>query len=479
MKTFFIIFLLTAAITLTACQNADTTPTAISPTVTPLAATATATATAAPSPSPTPVATPTSPLATVSFRAVGVIGQIESLNPLLNLNPALAKISPLLYPTLNRVEPETASPQPFAAELPTIAADNLTLTFTLRLTDITPADVQASIETAILPELEDVRAVKIVDARTVRITLTEPNCTAMDTLAQLPILPQAQVGADAPGKFIWNADSQTLVLPDTSGAGALTLHFFADAATAQSALSAGEIDAIEPPELIAPSPRLIFAPFNNLQPPFDDSAVRRALSLAVDRKSLVRNYLGGQFAPSILPEPRWGAIAQQPPFPTDPDAARNALDAVGISDHNGDGWRELPGESQPWQVTIEVDVNREDLQPIAFWLAEYYRQIGVQARAEMVPFSTLIDDLLTHDYQVAVYDWKVDVSAVRARWHSNSIDAEFGQNITGYSNPQVDALIDALDTAPHCDISARAETMRKINQLLANDRPGDFLGFSF
>jgi len=112
---------------------------------------------------------------------------------------------------------------------------------------------------------------------------------------------------------------------------------------------------------------------------------------------------------------------------------------------------------------------------VAFWLAEYYRQIGVRARVETMPFSTLIDDLLTRDYQVAVYDWRVDVSAVRARWHSDSIDAEFGQNITGYRNPQVDALIDALDTVPRCDVSARAEIMQQINQLLADDRPADFL----
>ncbi len=436
MKTLSAIFSLIAIIILVACQNTDPpfTPTAVPSTVTPRPATATPaplpmlTATVAPSPTSAP---PTP-------QSVGSIGRVEALNPLLDLNPALAKISPLLYPSL----------QP-AAEIFTVSTDNLTLTATLRLTDITPIDVKASIETAILPELADVRTVETVGGNTVRVTFTEPNCTAVDALAQLPILPHAQVGADNPTGFAWNVVSQTLTLP-----AARTIHFFADEKAAQSALDAGEIDTIRR------TPRLIFAPFNNLQPPFDDPAVRRALSLAVDRETLVSKFIGGE--PAFF-------------VPFNPDGARAALDAAGITDRDGDGWRELPGESQPWQVSIEVDVNREDLQPVAFWLAEYYREIGVQARANMVPFSAVVDDLLTHDYQVAVYEWRVDVSAVRARWHSTEIDAELGQNITGYNNPQVDALIDSLDSVPRCDAAARVEILRQINQLLADDRPADFL----
>ncbi len=472
LKQTIFFFSLIILIALSACKNTDPAPlpTATPPATPPPIAGATDTPVPPTPPPPTATAAPTPTPAAVSFRAVGIIGRLDSLNPLLDLNPALAKISPLLYPSLNRREAGTRLPQPFAAELPAIAADNLTLTFTLKLTDITPADVKASIGTAILPELDDVRAVETVDARTVRITLTEPNCTAVDTLETMPILRRTQVSTDTPAGFAWDAASQTLKLSP----GKPTLRFFPDSTAAQSALAAGEIDAIEPPSLIEPMPRLIFAPFNNLQPPFDDPAVRRALSLAVDRVSLAQNYFDGTPAASILP-----AEGENTPPAFDPDAARNALDAAGITDRDGDGWRELPGESQAWQVSIEVDVNREDLQPIAFWLAEYYRRIGVLARVETMPFSTLIDDLLTRDYQVAVYDWRVDVSAVRARWHSAAIDAEFGENITGYRNPQVDTLIDALDTVPGCDVSARAKILRDIARILADDHPGDFLGFSF
>lgn len=477
MKKTTLFFSLILLITLSACKNTDPTlmPTAPSP-ATPTAVVAAATDTPA-LPAPLPTATtaaPTPTPRTFSFRTVGIIGRLDTLNPLLDLNPALAKISPLLYPSLNRRNAGTGLPQPFAAELPTIAVDNLTLTFTLKLTDITPADVQASIETAILPELDDVRTVEIVNSRTVRITLTEPNCTTVDALSTLPLLPQTQIEGDNPTGVMWDTASQTLTLLDTSGAATLTLRFFPNSTAAQAALSTGEIDAIEAPSLITPTPRLIFAPFNNLQPPFDDPAVRRALSLAVDRASLAQNYFGGTVATSILPA---NGENTAPAF--DPNAARHALDAAGITDRDGDGWRELPGESQAWQVSIEMDVNREDLQPVAFWLAEYYRRIGVLARVETISFSFLIDDLLTRDYQMAIYDWRVDVSAVRARWHSNSIDAEFGQNITGYRNLQMDTLIDALDTVPGCDASARAKILRDIARILADDRPGDFLSFIF
>lgn len=460
----FIIFL-------TACraEKVDVPPTLTVDTPTPPAKIA------APTPlAPTSTPAPIAPIATPApHLSLGIVGHVDSLNPLLNLNPALAAISPLMFPSLNQLEVETSRPQPYAAKLPVIAADNLTLTYTLRLTNITVTDVKASIETAIQPELDDIRKVEIVDENQVRISLTEPNCALINALGQLPILPQSQVTADTPTGLLpytmqaWGVDSQTLGLVATQNnapAAQITVQFFDDMASAQESLAAKLLDKIIKP------PSLQFIAFNNQRPPFDDAKLRHALSLAIDSEMLVSNFIGKTFS-----KPMRETVELVTPLPFNPDAARTELDALGITDRDGDGWRELPDSDSAWDVAVAVDVNREDLQAIAFWVAQYYRDVGIKARVELLPFSTLIDDLLTRDYQTAVYNWQIgNPSNLKMRWHTDGIDAEVGQNIAGYSNSDVDALIDSLDTVPHCDTSARAKIIREINQFLTDERPVSF-----
>ncbi len=463
-KSHLIIFaILLAPILLTACRTeaVKATPPNL-PTAAPVAqatATVAPSATLAPTKTPAPTVNPAPPL------SLGIVGHVNTLNPLLDLNPALAAISPLIFPSLNQLDAETALSQPYAAELPVIAADNLTLTYTLRLTNITPADVKASIETAIQPELTDIRSVEIVDENSVRVSLTEPSCALIDALGQLPILPQSEVTADTPTELSWSANSQRLTVATVVGSQIQSVYFFDDSVSAQKALDSNLVDRIITP------PSLHFIAFNNQQPPFDNAKLRNALSLAIDSEALVANFIGQTYS-----KPLPASVELIAPLPFNPTAARAELDALGISDRDGDGWRELPDGGSAWDVAVAVDVNREDLQAVAFWVAQYYREVGIKARVELLPFSTLIDDLLTRDYQTAVYDWRVgDTSDLRMRWHTDGIDAELGQNIAGYSNSDVDALIDSLDTVPHCEITERMKIMQSINAQLTLDRPVYFL----
>ncbi len=477
----------------TACRNQRAVPTPTPsppPTITP-SPTATQTPASTPPSSPTPKPPPQGHL------TLGVVGTVNKLNPLLDLNPALAKISPLLFPTLNRIDPDTAQPQPGVATLPTISADDLTLTYTLRLTAITPADVQASIQAAIWPELADIRTVETVGADRVRVTLTQPNCGLGDMLAQLPILSAADATADVPvgrAPFTvqqWDADSQTLTLAAAAEASprlaSITVQFYADAELAQGALDTGKVDMVQladpPAELPArfkvvpiPVPQLVFVTFNTQQPPFDQPTVRQAFSFALDRWNIQAKTFAGQgtLAASIQPPQFWTPFSGPGLLDYAPESARVRLDDAGIRDTDGDGWRELPGESQPWRVSVGVDVAQEALRDVAFWVAEYYRQVGVQARVDMVPFSAVIDNLLTHDYQVIVYQWPLLPTLDESvRWHSNQIDAEFGENITGYSNTTIDTWLDNLNRAPACAADVRAGWGRKIALKLDSERPID------
>ena len=54
-------------------------------------------------------------------------------------------------------------------------------------------------------------------------------------------------------------------------------------------------------------------------------------------------------------------------------------------------------------------------------------------------------------------------------WAAKEADRPSGQNITGYKNPEVDALIDAQRT--EFDLQKRNETVRQIDAILAKEIP--------
>ncbi|MFQ5578452.1 MAG: ABC transporter substrate-binding protein, partial [Anaerolineae bacterium] len=225
------------------------------------------------------------------------------------------------------------------------------------------------------------------------------------------------------------------------------------------------------------APLLTFVAFNTGDDILGAATVRQALSHAVNRTQILQTAFGGfgTLAAGILPPAHWAANPDLPIPGYDPALAAAMLNAAGLTDGDGDGWRDLPGGG-PWQPAIRVEAGNRTEEAAALLVAGDYRRIGVQAQAEPVPFETLIDDLLTHDYQAAVYSLPVPATLDRrARWHSDQIEAEFGLNLAAYANPQVDGWLDAANTVRHCAPEARAALYRQIQAQLVEDRPVDFL----
>lgn len=431
---------------------------------------------------------------------IGLVGKLEGLNPLLDLDSTLAEISPLFTQSLMQIDPTTGATKPGLATELDISADGLTLTYTLNPGLVTAADVQASIEIAVWPELVDVRRVETPDAQTVVVTLTQPNCALADTLSRLPLFRAADVEAEAPqstGPFAVENRAETELRltanPDFDGPAplleAITIRLFESEAQAWAAIEAGEIDLVSlttlpqaPPDGYRSTPypgsEVTFVAFNNQEPPFDQLPVRQALSLAVDREALLQAVFGGEgtLLDGFLPPEHWAADPDLSLPDFDPEAAKALLDEAGFRDQNGDGWRDDPESGETWLVGIRADESRPAEIAPALSVAAAYRQVGVKAQAEIVTFDVLIDDLLTHDYQAALYRLAIPVDAdLRPYWHSDQIEAEFGINLTAYRNSQVDAWLVEANRVPGCDIAERVSLNQEILAQLSRDRPFDLL----
>ncbi|MEM7029888.1 MAG: ABC transporter substrate-binding protein [Chloroflexota bacterium] len=430
---------------------------------------------------------------------IGLAGDIDSLNPLTNLDRTLSFISPLLYAPLNQVDPQTALLNPGMATT-NISTDEKILQLTF-LRESWLQDAQASIENATWPSFVNIQAVRKNSNNQLRVEMKEIDCFFADRLVQLPILTSETVLDRVPqgyGPFMvefWDEEAGLLELipnplsiqkqPKLAG---ITIRIFASTTMAEAALQAGEIDLLpfaaplqSPPEdmqrldYLAPQ-RILFL-MNTSDPVLEAVSVRQALRLAIDRKSLVAGGLQKEaiLMTGMLPANHWAAANEMPPSDYDPEQAKRLLDEQDIIDRDGDGWRDLSG-GETWYLPIRVQNNEEAQTALAFILADAFQQVGIQARAELVPQFAVLDDLITYDYQTAVYAFGVFPTLdERPFWHSAYIDTDFGLNLTRYQSPDIDRWLDEANRLPGCDMDQRKQTYRQIEQQLLLDNPVFFL----
>lgn len=464
-------------------------------------ATPTATPTnAPPAPSPDLTSTPT-PIAQISGEplTVGLVGSLDSLNPLADLNPTLGVIGPLLFQSLNQLDPATAAPMPGVADLPQIAEDGLTLTYTLPPDGLGVDAVRASVEAAIWPELDDIRVASVTQ-NTISVSLAQPDCALVDQLAQLPVLTPETAAVEQPaggGPFVveqWDAEAAILYLAVNDGLAArphletIVIQLFENEATAWNALLNGDLDLLSlrhlPDALPSgyksvayPAPLMTFISFNHQDQVMANAPVRQALALALDRMAILEHLYGdgGALARGPLHVQHWAADPSLPTPMYDLDQANTLLDEAGLIDIDGDGWRDL-ADGAPWTLGLRSFDGDEAQAIITFLVSDAYRRLGIRARPEPVALPTLLDDLLTRDYQAAVYSLPLFPALdLRPYWHSEAVEAEFGLNMPGYANPQLDIWLDEANRLPGCDGNSRADLYAQIQQLLVEEQAVDFL----
>jgi oligopeptide transport system substrate-binding protein len=172
-----------------------------------------------------------------------------------------------------------------------------------------------------------------------------------------------------------------------------------------------------------------FYRFNTTRPPFDDPRVRRALTIAIDRRAIVeRVTLGGEI-------PAYGFVppgfADHPPgqfFEHDPDLARELLAEAGFP-----GGRGFPRKF----ILFNTHENHRKIAEaiVAMWNSE----LGISMQLENKEWRVYLEDQAQLNYDVARAGWigdYMDPITFLEMWTTGN-----GNNNTGWSNPQYDALI--------------------------------------
>ena len=219
-----------------------------------------------------------------------------------------------------------------------------------------------------------------------------------------------------------------------------------------------------PPELVealrarddfysAPGMIVYFYRLNLSRPPLDDARVRRALALAIDRREITDEVLGlGQLpATTLVPPGMPGYEAPESELGFDPERARLLLAEAGYP--GGRGLRELG-------ILYNTD---EQHKQVAEVIADQLRRnLGVRVRAYNQEWQSYLASTEAGDYDIARAGWigdYLDPNTFLDIWVSDG-----GNNHTGWSDPDYDALIAAARS--ETDPARRMARLRRAEERL-------------
>ncbi|MFQ5670671.1 MAG: ABC transporter substrate-binding protein [Acidobacteriota bacterium] len=262
-----------------------------------------------------------------------------------------------------------------------------------------------------------------------------------------------------------------------------------DAASGAEQLMAGQIDfwdrlspellpRLESQERVAvrryPDRRYSFIAWNCARPLFRSAAVRRALTLAINRRRIVDDIYRGtaQLASGGIPPLYWAHDTSVKPHPFDAGAARDLLESAGWRDSDGDGL--LDREGKIFRFDLEVPASSAIWRDIALMVQEDLRRVGIQASPVVYDRNVFNSRHSRHEFDAFIGAWrlptKVDLAVIftTAAIHN-------GGNYGGYSNSQLDVLLDKVRKVE--DIRQAGHLLDRAQVILHREQPYTFLAW--
>ncbi|MCC7446462.1 MAG: peptide ABC transporter substrate-binding protein [Anaerolineae bacterium] len=366
------------------------------------------------------------------------------------------------------------------------------------------AEFNSSKETGdALTKLRDAVGVKATDDNTLVITLPEPAGYAINILTQVHIAAQPQTviekqgakwtepgNAWSYGPYViseWKHDDSITLTKNPFWPGIenspkpqidqVTMMLSLDQSGTFSNYEAGTMDVSLVPiteidrvksdaklskELnIAPVLSSAYYGFNAKKAPFDDARVRRAFSLAVDRKAIVENVTKGGEIPA-----RWFSrpgVAAAPTLENSPD--------LGITFDAGAAKKELQAYLDEKKITVDqlppitlMSYQSEAVVKTSEAMQQMWTEnLGVKVELATQELKVFLDNLNTDAPQVYSLGWSADYpdanNFLREVFRSNS-----GNNHSGWANAEFDKLVD--DAAKETDPAKRTDLYKKAEDIL-------------
>ncbi len=215
-------------------------------------------------------------------------------------------------------------------------------------------------------------------------------------------------------------------------------------------------------------PQQVQLEFNISNPYFKDERVRQAVALALDRKTIVDTIYFGYAIPAPSPISPLDARFYDETvesYPLDLKKSDELLDAAGFP-RGKDGKR--------FAVTLDYNPFAPERLQLAYYIKQALAKVGVDVTIRTQDFPTFVKRVYTDrdfDFEINGLSNIVDptVGVQRAYWSKNISRGVPFSNGSGYSNPEVDRLLEAAATEPSPE--KRKELFNQFQQIIAREVP--------
>ncbi|MHB1407966.1 MAG: ABC transporter substrate-binding protein [Desulfitobacteriaceae bacterium] len=353
---------------------------------------------------------------------------------------------------------------------------------------------------------KELKGLKKIDDYTVEVTLKKPHApfllslthpaasiykvaaavAAGENFGTPSTKPEQLIGA-GPFKFVeWKSDQNVTLAKfndyygNKSHVDKVTYRIFKDESTALNEFRAGNLEFVDmlPPgqrqalikEFPDQTPRIVtlttqYIGFNVDKPPFKDNVnLRKAISYAIDRKSIIDTVLEGISAEAAGPLPKsMPGFNKDLKYPTyDVVKAKEYLKAAGYPDGKG-----LP--------VIELKYNFNQLNKTIMEAVQgQLKQIGIETKLINLEWAAYIKDLQSGNSQMFRLAWGADYPDPDNFLYALYTKAQAGlNNDTFYSNPDVEKLLD--QGRVETDQAKRNAIYQQAEQKIVDDAPAAWL----
>jgi len=208
---------------------------------------------------------------------------------------------------------------------------------------------------------------------------------------------------------------------------------------------------------------------NNRQPPFDDLRVRQAMAHLIDRRKMNSTLMYNQY---FLHQSFYEDLYNKdhpnpnPLFELDKSKARQLLAEAGWQADPRTGILQKNGHPFEFEF-LTRSASSEKFLAI---FAEDLKDVGVQMKINKKDWAAWARDMDEFNFQMTWAAWSSSIfKDPEVMWSSNEADRKGGNNITGFKNKRVDALIAKQKSI--FDINQRNQIYREIDQIIYRQVP--------
>ena len=203
--------------------------------------------------------------------------------------------------------------------------------------------------------------------------------------------------------------------------------------------------------------------WNGAKKPFDDPEIRRALTLAIDRRAIVEDLLYGygKISTGPLLSTWWAADPTLVAFPYDPDEARRILAAKGYDTHH------------PLAFELTTNVGNRVREAVTLKIQEQLSRIGVKVAPRSFEMKAFRERNVAGNYDAYVAGWRFNGKLDLASIFGSKAVPPAGSNVVAYRSAEADRLLAAIGAA--ADWTQAKDAYAKLAQRIHEDQPYTFL----